>query len=246
MPFSRAGRLPDDGGNPPSAETGTRGAIYSSFKSARHIDGKPRSVGWGGSRNTANRTSDGLTLAQVEGIRAAAQAAMRLGIPLNAHVTIHWERLRVSDGAAAAATGAFLTRVRDWLRKQGLPFAYAYARENGDGKGSHVHILAHLPAGADWASHRSKRWLSAIAGGFYQGGAIVTKRIGGTRYGRVTLPDLYARNLTRVVGYVTKGALPAVAAALALEQQAYGGLVIGKRAGWSENLGRLVHTAQAG
>jgi hypothetical protein len=170
MPFSRSGRLPRDGGNPPFAETGTQDAIYSNSKSARHIDGKPRSVDWGGSRNRADRTSDGLTLAQVEGIRAAAQSAMRVGVPLNAHVTIHWERLGVPDSTAAAATGAFLTRVRDWLRKQGLPFAYAYARENGQGKGSHVHILAHLPAGADWAPHRSRRWLRAIAGGFYQAG----------------------------------------------------------------------------
>ena len=44
-------------------------------------------------------------------------------------------------------------------------------------------------------------------------------------------PDLYAENMAEVVGYLTKGALPSVAAALASVRVKSGGRVIGKRAG---------------
>lgn len=167
----------------------------------------------------------------------AAQTAWRRGIPFNSHITVHWAKLGVHDNDAAAATGALLTLLRDWLRKQGLPFAYAYARENGDTKGSHVHILAYLPPGAEWNSQRSRRWLMRVADGPYFTGAIRTKRIRGTGGGRVILPDLYATNLAVVVGYLTKGAWPNVAAALALPRVEPCGRVVGKRAGWSENVG---------
>ncbi len=94
----------------------------------------------------------------------AAQTAWVRGMPFSRHVTIHWAKLGVPDAAAAAATGAFLTAARDWLRKQGLPFAYAYSRENSGENGAHTHILAHLPPGTFWAFQRSKRWLERISG----------------------------------------------------------------------------------
>lgn len=236
MPFSRPKREPGNGGKPWPSDTGTPCAIYTNSKSAGHIHGKPPFTGWGGARNRADRTTDGLSRRQVETIVAGAETAVARGMPLNAHITIHWERLGVTDAAAGAATGAFLTYARDWLRKQEHAFAYVYSRENGDGKGSHVHMLAHLPSDADWGFHRTRPWLEAISDAAYVQGAIVTARIHGTRQGRVVQPDLYHANLARVVGYLTKGALPGVAAALTLERRAAGGTVIGKRAGRSENL----------
>jgi len=173
----------------------------------------------------------------VQGIITAAETAWRSGIPFNSHVTVHWAKLGLADDEAAPATGALLTLLRDWLRKQGLPFAYAYARENGATKGSHVHILAHLPPGAGWNSQRSRRWLKRIADGPYFTGAIRTKRIRGTCKGRVILPELYAANLADVVSYLTKGALPQLAAVLTIRRVEPGGHVVGKRAGWSQNVG---------
>ena len=238
MPFSGYGGACGDGGNPCLPDTGTQAAIYTSSNSARHLNGKPACNGWGGSRNRADRHSEGLTAKQVDGIVTAAQTAWRRGLPFNCHVTIHWAKLGVADDATAAATGAFLTCARDWLRKRGLPFAYAYSREKSGDNGAHTHILAHLPPGTPWAFQRSKRWLERICGGPYFAGGIRTHRIRGTGGGRVILPDLYAENLAEVVGYLTKGALPSVAAALALERVKPGGRVVGKRAGWSENVGQ--------
>ena len=237
MPFSGSGGACGDGGNPRLPETGTQAAIYTKSNSARHLHGKPPRNGWGGSRNRVDRCSEGLTAKQADGIVTAAQTAWRLGLPFNCHVTIHWAKLGVADDATAAATGAFLTLVRDWLRKLGLPFAYAYAREKSGDNGAHTHILAHLPPGAPWSFQRSKRWLERITGEPYFTGGIRTHRIRGTGGGRVILPDLYAENLAVVVGYLTKGALPSVAAALALERVKPGGRVVGKRVGWSENIG---------
>ena len=174
----------------------------------------------------------------MQGIITAAETAWRRGFPLNCHVIVHWAKLGVPDAAAAAATAAFLTSVRDWLRKRGLTLAYVYARENSEENGAHTHILAHLPPGTPWAFQRSKRWLERITGEPYFTGGIRTRRIRGTGDGRVILPDLYAENLAEVVGYLTKGALPAVASALALERVKPGWRVVGKRAGWSENIGR--------
>ncbi|QBM77409.1 hypothetical protein E2E30_17770 [Sphingomonas sp. AAP5] len=237
MPFSGSDGARGDGGNPRLPNAGTQAAIYNTSKSARHRHGKSACNGWGGSRNRADRCSEGLTAKQVEGIEAAAQTAWRRGLAFNCHVTIHWAKLGVADDATAAATGAFLTCARDCLRKQGLPFAYAYVRENSGDNGAHSHILAHLPPGTRWAFQRSKRWLERISGKPYFTGGIRTHRIRGTGSGRVILPDLYAENLAEVVGYLTKGALPSVAAALALERVKFGGRVIGKRSGCSENVG---------
>ncbi len=239
MPFSTASRASENGANPRIRNSGTKDAIYTIIPSARRPDGKLPFSGWGGARNRADRTSDGLTAKQVEHIIAAAQTAWRIGFPFNCHVTIHWEKMGVTDDRAAAATGALLTLVRDWLRKQGLPFAYAYVRENGDGKGSHVHILAHLPPGARWGYQRSRRWLEGITERPYRQGAIETRRVRGTIGGRVVLPDLYAENLGVVVGYVAKGAPQEFLGAMGIiRAHEPGGRIIGKRVGWSQNIGR--------
>jgi hypothetical protein len=49
-------------------------------------------------------------------------------------------------------------------------------------------------------------------------------------------PEAYQANLAAVVGYVLKGASRETAKALGLERLESGGCVMGKRAGWSQNL----------
>ncbi|WP_353204295.1 hypothetical protein, partial [Sphingomonas sp.] len=115
-------------------------------------------------------------------------------------------------------------------------------RENSGDNGAHTHILAHLPPGAPWSFQRSKRWLERITGKPYFTGGIRTHRIRGTVGGRVVLPDLYAENLAVVVGYLTKGAPQAVLDTLRINRAHQpGGRVVGKRAGWSENIGTAAH-----
>jgi hypothetical protein len=182
------------------------------------------SVRAGGRRD---RSSAGLSAHQANGVIEAALHARRIGLPFNRHVTIRLERAGIPDRDAVKVIGAFLTRVRDWLRKKGHRTAFAWVRENGAMIGSHVHILLHLPAGVSFG-HRPRRWIEATSGKPYRAGTIRTKRIS---------EAAYDDNLGVLVGYLCKGASPDVAETLGLERRKPGGTIIGKRAGWSENIG---------
>ncbi|MFN3371036.1 MAG: hypothetical protein ACK4Z0_05865 [Sphingomonadaceae bacterium] len=191
-----------------------------------------------------------LSLRQARGVAAAVWHAERIGLPMNRLVTVHWGALGLSDSDAGAATGRLLKLMRDALADRGLPFAHAWVRENdgGDGsKGSHVHILAHVPPAARRGFLRRLRaWARLAAGGRYNrrsghiegspyaAGAVLTRRIGG----RLAVePGVRRANLAKVLAYVLKGVDEQAADILGLEQRAPGGCVIGKRCGWSENVG---------
>lgn len=184
----------------------------------------------GGARNSASRTSDGLTLAQAEKLAKAAHTAMAIGRPLNRHICVHWEAAGLSDQEAMVATTAFLKYFREWLRGQ---TAYLWTRENGGGKGSHVHILAHVPDAKRMSGALSRRWVQRCTIRTYRAGAIFSRKIAGAGQ-----PDaaLYAQNLSKVLAYVLKGARPEAAASLGIVQEP-GGEVIGKRCGTSRNIG---------
>src|SRR3546814_11539624 len=85
---------------------------------------------------------------QARNIIDAVRYAYWIDLPLNRHVTVHWERAGISDDRAAAATSQFLKLASDWIGKRGGKFAWIWVRENGPFSGSHVHILMHVPAGA--------------------------------------------------------------------------------------------------
>jgi hypothetical protein len=241
MAFFSSSRQQTSGGYWPKAETGTSVAIYNNSKSDAAFSNPAVNTGnkqgWGGARNRADRVSDSLSLRQAEGIIRAAHRACAIGLPFNRHVTIHWERAGVPDAEAAGAIGAYLSLARDFLRKRGWGFAWAYVRENGDGKGSHVHILMHIdPAIAQPFTSMQRRWLKRVTGKPYRKGVIRTERIGPTLRAFRTAPEAYQANLAVVVGYVLKGASREAATALGLERLEDGGRVIGKRAGWSQKI----------
>jgi hypothetical protein len=215
-------------GETPIAATGTTVAsIFGSRVAAFPGVAKVRT--WGGARNRADRVT----------IEAASIAAAA-GIPLNRHITVHWERAGVPDNRAAAATGAFIKLASQFLQKRGEPFAYAWIRENDDGdgcKGSHVHILAHVRPDAAAAFVRmQRRWLERVTGNPYRAGVIRTRRIGGWLRAAETAPELYRENLGAIVSYVVKGASSEAASALGLERHGEGGRIIGKRSSRSQNL----------
>jgi hypothetical protein len=169
--------------------------------------------------------SDCLTPHQIKTLRSAAATAWQIGLPLNRHVTIHWQRQGVPDAKGAAATGAFLRMVRDWLRKQGAATAWVWVRENGPAKGAHVHIALHIPPGVPWRFGSARRWIERISGRRYVPRAILTTRVAGHVNAPLVSPDHYAVNLAGLLTYMTKDA-------------SGGGTVVGKRCGHSQNLGR--------
>jgi hypothetical protein len=218
---------------------------------------------WGGRRNSAARSSSSLSLNQATQIIEAAQFAAAIGLPFNRHVTIHWEQAGVPDSEAAKATARFLKLAGDWIAKRGGRIAWAWVRENGDGKGSHVHILLHLQANKITAKNGRllatdntarkqrarlgnipRRWLRSITGKPYRAGTIRTQRIGGTAGAAQSAPAAYQENLKAVVGYILKGACPAAARALGLVRLEAGGNIIGKRAATSQNTGRAARARQ--
>lgn len=183
----------------------------------------------GGARNSASRTSDYLTPKKAQKLIDAAHRAMQIGRPLNRHITIHWEAAGLSDREAMKATTAFLKYLREWLRGN---TAYIWVRENGEGKGSHVHILAHIPKGRAMSGALSQRWIKRCTGKPYQRDVIHTRKVQGSDHPNSLL---YAKNFGTVFSYALKGAAPSVAIALGREHKS-GGTIIGKRCGTSRNI----------
>ena len=192
--------------------------------------------GHGGARNRRGRSSDRLTARQAIDLHRAAAFAFHVDLPLNRHITIHWQRAGVHDSDAAAATGRFLKLTTDHVRKRGGRIAAVWARENGDTKGSHVHILLHLPRGVS-ISARQREWVKRITGLAYVRRTIKTTRIGGAINAANAVPGHYLANLEIVTGYLAKGIDPAAGRALGLERIEPGGTVIGKRCGTTLNIG---------
>ncbi len=86
--------------------------------------------------------------------RAAAAAAREAGTPLNLFLSVTWHALAVGercDGHAlggateAARIAALERRLRDALRRAGVPWIAARAPEHSRRRGSHVHIALHCP-----------------------------------------------------------------------------------------------------
>jgi hypothetical protein len=102
-----------------------------------------------------------LTLKQATNIIEAVQFAKSIGLPLMAHLTIHWAYTDVGDDP----DGELFAKVREglskWLRRQGIVFAAAWSRERisgGQAEVVHCHLLFHLPV-----EYRTKRKLQVEA-----------------------------------------------------------------------------------
>lgn len=130
-----------------------------------------------------------------------------------------------------AAITQFLKYLREWLRGE---TAYIWVRENGDGKGSHVHILAHIPESRKMSGALSRRWVERCTNRPYRAGTIFTRKIAGA--GQPEGP-LYAENLAATLAYVLKGVDAEAAASLGIVHE-HGGWVIGKSCGNSRNIGK--------
>lgn len=183
---------------------------------------------WGGPRNTACRHSESISALKAIELVEAAQRAMAIGLPFNRHLTVHWEKSGLTDLQAAEATGRMLKLITDWARKKGFAVPYAWVRENGPDKGSHVHILLHLPEG--FAMGLSRRWYRAATKCRRpRNGAVKTRRIGGTARSAVLASEWYQANLAKLLHYLLKGVDEPTAEALGLDAWAAGGDIAGKR-----------------
>lgn len=244
MPKSALSRVPspviETGGITPSGDFGTRLAINHILQSDPI---SPAGSGWGGARNRRDRGSDCLTLRQCEGLIAAADHAERIGLAFNRHWTIHIERAGIADADGAQFVGRLLKLARDYAGRNGAGFAAVWVRENGDSKGSHVHILMHLPAALSLKG-KTQKWVR-LAGGASCAKVSHVRAVGRRLLSAENRGQEYAENANRALAYLLKGASRESVNALSLPRHAAGGYVIGKRCGWSQNIGSKARQAAA-
>jgi len=174
---------------------------------------------------------------------ALGEQASRIGLPLNTFVTINFEMTSIDPEKAVAAFQKFRdNHFRKWAKRpkkgQGAPYepAFAYVFENATKTEAfevigpdcphnvHVHLYAHVPSSRlyDFRA-RAREWLDYIAGEICPRGAL----------------DIQFVRLDKGIRkYCLKGAAAAVAGHFGVEKYSPQGVIRGKRAGTSQNLGR--------
>lgn len=183
-------------------------------------------------RETTHLTDD-----QLFNIAAAAVAAFDMGYPLNLFITIQFYVAGLSPLEAQAARGCYLKHVGDWLQKVArVPICYVYVFENNPGGGLHVHILLHVPKTKLKQFHgRRQSWLK-ISGIPDKKCVFHSEPVGGSDDAS---SEEYWRQLSWLVGYHLKGRAldgPSGFGPKPRDQ----GIVICKRAGYSQFLGRAI------
>ena len=189
---------------------------------------------WGGARNFKNRTSSRLSLAQCSKLIAAGDRATALGMPFNRHWTIHYQNAGVSEENATRFIGHVLKLAREYATRHGGSFACIWVRENGPRHGGHVHILMHLPAALSLRG-RSRKWIE-LAGGICRKKVSRIRSIGGTLLAAETGGLYYAFNAGIVRDYLLKGVVDEAVQALPDAKFERGGVIVGKRCGYSQNI----------
>lgn len=192
-------------------------------------------AGWGGARQRAVPASQHMTQRQCEAVLAAVEFSVAVKAPFNRHWTVHYQAAGVAEVDAVKFIGRLLKLAGDYARRHGAKFAAVWVRENGEGKGGHVHILLHLPARLSLRG-RTRRWVR-LAGGTCRKRVSYCRSIGGSLRAADTGSERYSLNKAIIGAYVVKGTDPAAGEALALTRSGEGGHIVGKRCGWTQNIG---------
>lgn len=216
--------------------SGTQLAIY---RKTLSCEVKPPAVGrcgtWGGARNSAGRVNDHLTRQQCQRLIEAVEHASLLGLAFNRHWTVHYERAGIADVDGAQFVGHLLRLASAFARRNHGTIAAVWVRENGEHKGAHVHILLHLPAGLS-LKNRTRRWIQT-AGGICRRRVSKVRSIGGSLANLDPTSSHYHANASALLAYLLKGASGEASTAHGLSRYGEGGTIVGKRAGWTQNVG---------
>lgn len=177
-------------------------------------------------------------MAQIANLSAAEHHSRQIELPFTRMITIHWQAAGVPLAGMVKATGRFIDLMAKALARHGSSTAWLWVHENGDGKGGHCHLLAHVPAElVPIVTRLQLHWLRSITGKPYRKRVIRSKPIGGRLGLETGNPALHAVNIEAAIAYVLKGASTEAATKFGLERLEPGGRVIGKRCGTSQNIG---------
>ncbi len=174
------------------------------------------------------RLSEEISPAQVENLVQAAGFAALSGLPLNRHLTILWEQANCV-GRVQDIQGRFLERLRKWLEYRSVVPAFVWVFERGRDNGLHSHIVVHVPA--EQLSNFKRMLLRWIDGDV----DAKTVKLTSVRYREGVG---YLKPVRGLLRYLLKGAARRSTNQLGIIHTPQG-LVMGKRAGTSQNLGPL-------
>ncbi|MBX7539652.1 hypothetical protein [Qipengyuania sphaerica] len=166
----------------------------------------------------------------------AAAYAISTGRTFQRHWTIHYGKAGIEAENGARFVSKVLALASKQAKREDGVLTALWVRERASDKGEHVHILMHLPAGMRLHG-RTRRWIEA-AGGKWQHGVSRITIVGGV------LPkieaengDRHTRNASQVVRYLLKASSNDTGQRLDLTRSGMGGRIIGKRCGWTQNIG---------
>jgi hypothetical protein len=179
-----------------------------------------------------------LTVPQATNIIEAVQFAKSMGLPLVAHLTIHWAYTDAADDPDGKLFARFREGLSKWLRRQGIEFAAGWARErmsSGQAEVVHCHMLFHLPM-----EYCTKRKLQAEAA-IYR----LIKRHGRGYWAEEVIDLRIHENPDGK--YLIKGGGRVVWKRFRIrkEHRRLQGIIHGKRCGTTQNIGRASRRAWA-
>jgi hypothetical protein len=167
---------------------------------------------------------------QATNIMEAVRFAKSVGLPLVAHLTIHWSLTDAGDDPHGTLFAKLREGLDKWLHRHGIAFAAVWARErqaSGQSEVVHCHLLFHLPV-----DYRTKK--------LPQVEATISRLI--NRHGRGISDE---RVIKLVIHqnpdgkYLVKGGGPKIWKKFGLrkEHRRLQGFIYGKRCGTTENIG---------
>jgi len=183
-----------------------------------------------------------ITDLQATNIIQAVRFAKSLGLPLVAHLTIHWACTDIGDDADGKLFAKFREGLNKWTRRHGFDLTAVWARERmsgGQAEVVHCHLLFYQPI-----EYRSGTKLLQLEAAIYR----LVKR-----HGR----DYWAEQVAKLVihdkppypdgKYLIKGGGPKVWKKFRLrkEHRRLQGIIHGKRCGTTENIGKAARNAAA-
>lgn len=206
----------------------------------------PAKATWGGARNRADRSSDALADHKVDDLLNAARFALATGRTFQRHWIVHYGRAGIAEHEAAGFLRKLFDQVGRQARRAGGELTALWVRELASDYGEHVHILLHLPTGLS-LRNQTRRWIET-AGGTYQPGVSMTKSIGGRldkqpEKNGTNRGEHHRANAANVVRYLLKSASAEKGGQLGLTRHGRGGHIIGKRCGWTQNIGQAARVA---
>jgi hypothetical protein len=182
---------------------------------------------------SVNKITENIKVAPAENVIQAAGFADQIGLFLNRHLTVSWEHAQCI-GRVQDIQGKFLERYSKWIRYHGAVAAYVWSIENGRTLGYHSHIFCHVPPNL-FMGFKSMvpRW---IDGEVDQSGPLKTSKITTIKYG---VGVCRLNRLKGVTRYILKAANDDTAELFGIIQRPdKAGVVMGKRLGTSQNIGR--------